>query len=118
MNCSIDSSGRLLDSLNLSLAQETRDYVGATCELFIAARKATRMGHGRRNAKLVAGGFVFRLTRGLWRSPDGAEHERSTAIVRQRMRRQSPHHPLCGQKLNIDRGLAAGGREYRRAGRS
>jgi hypothetical protein len=36
----------LFDSLHLSLAQETRDYVRATREQFIAAHEVTRMGVG------------------------------------------------------------------------
>ena len=50
-------------SLHLGLAQETRDYVRAARELFIAARETTKMGVGRRNAESVAICFALRLTR-------------------------------------------------------
>jgi hypothetical protein len=48
-------ANHLFDILNLSLAQETRDYGRATREQFIAARKTTRMAAGWRNAESVLG---------------------------------------------------------------
>jgi hypothetical protein len=50
-------------SLHLSLAQETRDYVCATREQFIAARETTRMAVGRQNEELVAMCFALLMMR-------------------------------------------------------